>query len=46
MGGGLDGYSCTGGIGLPRLMAVLSKSGMTGCASGTPVHGIEKNRSL
>lgn len=37
MGGGLDGYSWTGGIGLARLIAVLSNSGITGCTSVIPV---------
>lgn len=36
MGGGLDGYSRAGEIGLARSIAVLSKSGTIGCASETP----------
>lgn len=36
MGGGLDGYSWTEGIGLARLIAVFSNSGITGCTSVIP----------
>lgn len=36
MGGGLDGYSWTAGIGLARLIVELSKSGIAGCTSLIP----------
>lgn len=40
MGGGLDGYSWTAGIGLARLIVELSKSGITGCTSVIPVRAV------
>lgn len=43
MGGGLDGYSWTAGIGLARLIVELSRSGMTGCTSLIPVRAAERS---
>lgn len=50
MGGGLDGYSWTDGIGLARLIVELSRSGITGCTSLIPVRAAgseaEKNQEI
>jgi len=45
MGGGLDGYSWTAGIGLARLIVELSKSGIIGCTSAIPVSEKESRNS-
>lgn len=37
MGGGLDEYSWSAGIGRVRLIVELSKRGITGCTSVIPV---------
>lgn len=42
MGGGLDGYSWTAGIGRVRLIVELSKSGITGCTSA--VSSVQRER--